>query len=140
MSQGTRDTGSQPEKATPEPRSRGAKSTDGESAVLASIAEMPEPDRGMAQRLHAIIKATAPGLSSKLWYGMPAYTLDGEVVCFFQGAQKFKTRFATFGFQQRATLDEGNMWPVAFALTALTDVEEEQIRRLVKKATGGSSS
>jgi uncharacterized protein YdhG (YjbR/CyaY superfamily) len=95
---------------------------------------MSEPDRGMANRLHAIIKANAPTLSPKTWYGMPAYTKDGKIVCFFQSAQKFKTRYATFGFQQEANLDEGNMWPVAFALTELTAAEEAKIVALVKKA------
>ena len=95
---------------------------EGESAVLAKIAEMPEPDRAMAERLHAIIKASAPALSPKLWYGMPAYAKDGKVVCFFQSAQKFKTRYATFGFSDATNLDEGNLWPTAFALTELTAV------------------
>jgi uncharacterized protein YdhG (YjbR/CyaY superfamily) len=114
---------------------RGNKNTeDGERDVLAKIAEMSEPDRGMANRLHAIIKANAPTLSPKTWYGMPAYTKDGKIVCFFQSAQKFKTRYATFGFQQEANLDEGNMWPVAFALTELTAAEEAKIVALVKKA------
>ena len=107
---------------------------DGESAVLAKIAELPEPDRGMAERLHAIIKASAPVLSPKLWYGMPAYAKDGNVVCFFQSAQKFKTRYATFGFSDKASLDEGAMWPNAFALKALTAAEEARIGALVKKA------
>ena len=107
---------------------------DGESAVLAKIAEMPEPDRAMAKRLHAIIKASAPALSPRLWYGMPAYAKDGKVVCFFQSAQKFKTRYATFGFSDRANLDDGSLWPVAFALKELTDTEEERIVALVKKA------
>ena len=107
---------------------------DGESAVLAKIAEMPEPDRAMAKRLHAIIKASAPALSPKTWYGMPAYAKDGKVVCFFQSAQKFKTRYATFGFSDEANLDEGAMWPTAFALTALTAADEARIGALVKKA------
>src|SRR6266705_5417351 len=97
---------------------------EGESAVLAKIAEMREPDRTMAKRLHAIIKANAPALSSRTWYGMPAYAKDGEVVCFFQPAQKFKTRYATLGFSDAANLDEGAMWPVAFALKGLTATEE----------------
>jgi uncharacterized protein YdhG (YjbR/CyaY superfamily) len=114
---------------------RGNKNTaDEERDVLAKIAEMSEPDRGMANRLHAIIKANAPTLSPKTWYGMPAYTKDGKIVCFFQSAQKFKTRYATLGFQQDANLDEGNMWPVAFALTELTAAEEARIAALVKKA------
>ena len=107
---------------------------DGESQVLAKIAELAEPDRGMAERLHAIIRANAPELSPKLWYGMPAYARDGKVVCFFQSAQKFNTRYATLGFNDRATLDEGGMWPVAYALTQLTAAEEAQIAALVKKA------
>ena len=111
-----------------------AKKADGESAVLAKIAEMPEPDRTMARRLHAIIKASAPALSPRTWYGMPAYARDGKVVCFFQSAQKFKSRYATFGFSDEAHLDEGAMWPTAFALTALTAAEEARIGALVKKA------
>src|SRR5438309_12114691 len=111
-----------------------AKDADGESDVLAKIAEMPEPDRAMAERLHAIIKASAPGLSPKTWYGMPAYAKDGNVVCFFQSAQKFKTRYATFGFSDKANLDEGAMWPTAFALKELTATEEARISALVKKA------
>ena len=107
---------------------------DGESDVLAKIAEMPEPDRVMAERLHAIIKATAPDLSPRTWYGMPAYAKDGNVVCFFQSAQKFKTRYATFGFSDKATLDEGAMWPTAFALTEMTAADEARIGALVKKA------
>ena len=105
-----------------------------ESAVLAKIAAMPASDRSMGERLHAIIKASAPGLSPKLWYGMPAYAKEGKVVCFFQGAQKFKTRYATFGFSDKATLDEGHMWPTAFALKELTAADEERIGALVKKA------
>ena len=111
-----------------------ADKADGESAVLAKIAEMPEPERAMARRLHAIIKASAPALSPKLWYGMPAYARDDKVVCFFQSAQKFKTRYATFAFSDEANLDEGALWPVAFALTALTAAEEARIGALVKKA------
>ena len=107
---------------------------DGESDVLAKIAEMPEPDRAMAERLHAIVKASAPALSPKTWYGMPAYAKDGKVVCFFQSAQKFKTRYATLGFSDAANLDEGAMWPVAFALKELTAAEEARIGALVKKA------
>ena len=107
---------------------------DGESAVLAKIAEMPESDRAMAKRLHAVIKASAPALEPKLWYGMPAYAKDGKVVCFFQSAQKFKTRYATFGFSDEAKLDEGTMWPNAFALTKLTAADEARIGALVKKA------
>jgi len=107
---------------------------EGESDVLAKIAEMPEPDRAMAERLHAIIKASAPALSPRTWYGMPAYAKDGKVVCFFQSAQKFKTRYATFGFSDEANLDEGAMWPTAFALTGLTAADEARIGALVKKA------
>ncbi len=107
---------------------------DGESAVLAKIAEMPEPDRALGERLHAIIKASAPALAPRLWYGMPAYARDGKVVCFFQSAQKFKTRYATLGFSDQANLDEGAMWPTAFALKELTAAEEERIAALVKKA------
>ena len=107
---------------------------DGEADVLAKIAGMSEPDRAMAERLHAIIKATAPTLSPKTWYGMPAYCKDGDVVCFFQSAQKFKTRYATFGFMHKANLDEGAMWPTAFALKELTAAEEARVAALVKKA------
>ncbi len=106
----------------------------GESVVLAAIAAMPEPDRSMAERLHAIIKTSAPTLSPKTWYGMPAYAKDGKVVCFFQSAQKFKTRYASFGFSDAANLDEGVMWPTAFALEELTAAEEARIGALVKKA------
>jgi len=111
-----------------------ADKADGESAVLAKIAEMPEPDRALGERLHAIIKASAPALSPRLWYGMPAYAKDGKVVCFFQSAQKFKTRYATFGFNDAANLDEGFLWPTAFALTELTAADEARIGALVKKA------
>ncbi len=107
---------------------------DGEGAVLAKIAEMLGPDRAIAERLDAVIRASAPALSPKLWYGMPAYARDGKVVCFFQDAQKFKTRYATFGFSDAANLDEGALWPVAFALKALTAAEEARIAALVKKA------
>ena len=107
---------------------------EGENAVLAAIAAMPEADRAMAERLHAIIKASAPALAPKTWYGMPAYAKDGKVVCFFQSAQKFKTRYATLGFSDDANLDEGAMWPVAFALTELTATDEARIGALVKKA------
>jgi uncharacterized protein YdhG (YjbR/CyaY superfamily) len=109
---------------------------DGESDVLAKIAEMPKPERAMAERLHAIIKASAPALSPRTWYGMPAYAKDGNVVCFFQSAQKFKARYATFGFSDKANLDDGAMWPVAFALKELTATEEARIGALVKKAVG----
>jgi uncharacterized protein YdhG (YjbR/CyaY superfamily) len=109
---------------------------DGESDVLAKIAEMPTADRAMAERLHAIIKASAPALSPRTWYGMPAYAKDGKVVCFFQPAQKFKSRYATFGFSDKAKLDEGAMWPTAFALTELTAADEARIIALVKRAVG----
>ena len=111
-----------------------ADKADGESDVLAKIAAMQEPDRAMAKRLHAIIKASAPALSPKTWYGMPAYAKDGKVVCYFQSAQKFKSRYATFGFSDTAKLDEGAMWPVAFALKELSATEEARIGALVKKA------
>jgi uncharacterized protein YdhG (YjbR/CyaY superfamily) len=125
-------------KAAARPRPRADKS-DGEAAVLATIAAMPEPDRAMGERLHAIIKASAPVLSPRLWYGMPAYAKDGKVVCFFQSAQRFNTRYATFGFMHEANLDEGAMWPTAFALKELTAAEEARIAALVKKAvTEGS--
>jgi hypothetical protein len=107
---------------------------DGESDVLAKIAAMREPDRTMAKRLHAIVKAAAPGLTSRTWYGMPAYAKDGKVVCFFQSSQKFKTRYSTFGFSDSAALDDGVMWPVAFALKGLSDAEEARMSELVKKA------
>jgi uncharacterized protein YdhG (YjbR/CyaY superfamily) len=108
----------------------------GEAAVLATIAAMPEPDRAIAERLHKLVRSGAPDLVPRLWYGMPAYARDGKVVCFFQSAHKFKTRYATFGFQEEAKLDEGRMWPVAFALTELTADEEARIGELVKRAAG----
>ncbi|MDI3339844.1 MAG: DUF1801 domain-containing protein [Sphaerobacter sp.] len=123
----------QEQKAAARRGSRASKA-DGERDVLAKIAEMAEPDRTMAERLHAIIKASAPDLSPRTWYGMPAYAKDGKVVCFFQSAGKFKTRYATLGFNDSAHLDEGNMWPTAFALKELTDAEEERISALVQKA------
>jgi uncharacterized protein YdhG (YjbR/CyaY superfamily) len=107
---------------------------DGESAVLAKIAEMPEPDRVLGERVHAVIKASAPGLAPRLWYGMPAYAKDGKVVCFFQSGQKFSTRYATLGFSDKADLDEGAMWPTSFALTELTAADEARIGALVRKA------
>jgi len=107
---------------------------DGESDVLAKIAEMPEPDRGMAKRLHAVIKASAPMRSPKTWYGMPAYAKQGKVVCFFQSGQKFKSRYATFGFQDSANLDDGDIWPTSFALKRLSAAVEEKIGKLVKRA------
>ena len=119
-------------KAARRPRAK----ADGESDVLAQIAKMPEPDRVMAERLHAIVKASAPDLSPRTWYGMPAYAKDGKVVCFFQSAQKFQSRYATFGFSDEAHLDKGNMWPTSFALKDLTADEEAKIGALVKKAVG----
>jgi uncharacterized protein YdhG (YjbR/CyaY superfamily) len=115
---------------------RGARTNwaDGENDVLAKIAEMQEPDRAMAERLHLIIKATAPSLSPRTWYGMPAYEKDGNVLCFFQSAQKFKARYATLGFSDKANLDDGHMWPTAFALRQLTAAEEARISAIVKKA------
>lgn len=112
-------------------------SADGEADLLAKIAQMPEPDRAIAKRLHAIIQASAPALSPKTWYGMPAYAKDGKVVCFFQSANKFKARYATLGFSDAANLDEGAMWPTAFALKELTATEEARIAALVKKAVRG---
>jgi len=126
------------EKAAMKNRARELKAealkADGESAALAAIAAMQEPDRGIAKRLHAIIKASAPALAAKTWYGMPAYAKDDKIVCFFQTAQKFNTRYSTFGFNDAAKLDEGAMWPVAFALKELTAAEEARIGALVKKA------
>jgi uncharacterized protein YdhG (YjbR/CyaY superfamily) len=107
---------------------------DGESALLAKIAEMQGSDRAMAERFHAIVTANAPDLTPKTWYGMPAYARDGKIICFFQSAEKFKSRYATFGFNEDANLDDGRMWPTSFALTALTDAEEARIGALVKKA------
>ena len=111
-----------------------ANKEDGESAVLEKIAEMPEPDRSMSERIHATIKASAPVLTPRLWYGMPAYSEDGKVVCFFRDTQKFKERYMTLGFNQKAKLDEGHMWPIAFAIKKLTAAEEAKIAELVKKA------
>src|SRR2546422_7774775 len=122
------------ERKTSAARGPRADKADGESDVLAKIAEMREPDRAMAKRLHAIIKANAPALSPRTWYGMPAYAKDGNVVCFFQSAQKFKSRYATLGFSDKANLDEGAMWPTGFALKELTAAEEAKIGALVKKA------
>ncbi len=113
-----------------------ASKADAEAGVLAAIAEMPDPDRSQAQRLHAIIKESGPDLAPRTWYGMPAYTKDGKVVCYFKGAFKFKTRYATFGFEEAAALDDGAMWPTCFALTDLTPAVEAEIRSLVKKAAG----
>jgi uncharacterized protein YdhG (YjbR/CyaY superfamily) len=109
---------------------------EGENDVLAKIAEMPEPDRAMAERIHTLVKANAPSLSPRTWYGMPAYAKDGKVVCFFQSAQKFNARYATFGFNDTANLDEGAMWPTSFALKELTAAAEARIAELVKKAVG----
>ncbi len=111
-----------------------ARQADEESAVLAKIAELPEPERGMAKRIHAVIKSSAPALKPTLWYGMPAYAKDGKLICHFQSAQKFKTRYATLGFSDKANLDEGTMWPVAYSLTRLTAADEARIGALVKKA------
>jgi uncharacterized protein YdhG (YjbR/CyaY superfamily) len=126
------------EKAAMKERARELKAAanraDGESDVLAKISEMPGPDRALAERLHAIVKASAPDLAPRTWYGMPAYARDGKVVCFFQSAQKFKTRYATFGFSDAANLDKGAMWPTSFALTKLTSADEATIGALVKKA------
>ena len=115
-------------------RGKGATKADGESDVLAKIAEMPEADRAMAERIHALIKAAAPELSPRTWYGMPAYSRDDKIVCFFQSAHKFKARYATFGFSDKANLDEGSLWPTAFALKELTPAVEAQITALVRKA------
>jgi uncharacterized protein YdhG (YjbR/CyaY superfamily) len=117
-------------------RRGGSSREDGERDVLAKIAEMPEPDRSMAQRVHEIVTASAPQLFPKTWYGMPAYALDGKLICFFQAASKFKVRYATFGFQPDARLDDGTMWPNAYALTELTPDAEARIADLVKKAVG----
>ena len=126
------------ERAAMKERSRelkaAGKKADEESAVLAKIAEMPESDRVMAERLHDVIKTSAPALSPKLWYGMPAYAKDGKVVCFFKSADKFKSRYATFGFEEDANLDDGTMWPTSFALTELTAADEAKIGALVTKA------
>jgi uncharacterized protein YdhG (YjbR/CyaY superfamily) len=123
------------ERAAMKERAQELKAEARESDVLAKIAEMPEPDRTMGERLHAIIKASAPALSPKTWYGMPAYAnKDGKVVCFFQSAQKFNSRYATLGFSDKANLDEGAMWPTSFALKELTGAEEARIGALVKKA------
>ena len=127
---------SKEERAAMRERAKELKSGGGESAVLAAIANMSEPDRSMAGRLHALIKAIAPELAPKTWYGMPAYAKDDKVVCFFQGASKFKTRYGTLGFSDKAKLDEGAMWPTAFALMQLTAAEETRIRALLKKALG----
>jgi uncharacterized protein YdhG (YjbR/CyaY superfamily) len=128
------------EKAAMKERAQEAKASrlkaDGEADVLAKIAEMADADRTIAERLHALVKATAPALAPKTWYGMPAYALDGKIVCFFQPSQKFKTRYCTLGFNDAAKLDDGNMWPTAYALTKWTAAEEKKIGALVKRAVG----
>jgi hypothetical protein len=124
-------------KAAGSSRAGGARDESDEGAVLAKIAAMAPPDRAMGERLHAIVTASAPSLAPKLWYGMPAYAKGGKVVCFFQSAQKFKTRYATLGFSDTAALDEGQMWPTAFALTELTAADEARIGALVRRAVGG---
>ncbi|HEU5065278.1 MAG TPA: DUF1801 domain-containing protein [Gaiellaceae bacterium] len=111
-----------------------ARKADGESSLLAKLAEMPKPDRALGERIHAIVKATAPDLEPKTWYGMPAYARDGKIVCFFQSAAKFNSRYATFGFSDEANLDKGAMWPTSFALKELTEADEAKIAALVKKA------
>ena len=121
-------------KASARRGSRADKAAEDEAAVLAKIAEMEGSDRDMAERIHAVVRASAPGLAPKLWYGMPAYAKDGKVVCFFQSAQKFNARYATFGFNDKANLDEGTMWPTAFALTELSAADEARIGELVKRA------
>ncbi len=121
-------------KKTTQPATRVKKKADPEADLLANIAAMPQADRVLAERLHAVIRASAPGLTPRLWYGMPAYARDGKILCFFQSAHRFKTRYATFGFMHAATLDEGNLWPTAFALTALGAAEEAAIVALVKRA------
>jgi uncharacterized protein YdhG (YjbR/CyaY superfamily) len=123
-------------KASARRGSRADKAAEDEAAVVAKIAEMQDSDRVMAERIHAVVKASAPDLAPKLWYGMPAYAKDGKVVCFFQSAQKFNARYATFGFNDKANLDEGTMWPTAFALTKLTAADEARIGELVKRAAG----
>ena len=137
MAESTRSAKSTTKKAAKKPAARPgphAEKADGESIVLTTIAAMPEPDRALGERLHALIKASAPTLSPRLWYGMPAYAKDGKVVCFFRNAGKFKERYAMFGFNDSAKLDEGSMWPIAFALTKLTQADEAKIGALVKKA------
>jgi len=126
-------TGKEPTRSQRKPRRRAAKA-DGESAVVAEIAEMPARDRAMAERLHSLIKESAPTLSPRTWYGMPAYARDGKVVCFFRSAEKFKERYMTLGFNDAANLDEGHLWPIAFALTELTADDEARIGALLKKA------
>ena len=134
MTKSAEDPGKNAAKKTTARRTPRAGKADGKAEVLANIAAMPEPDRAIAERIHAIIEANAPVLLPRLWYGMPAYAKDGKVVCFFQSAHKFKTRYATLGFQHEANLDEDRMWPVAFAVAELTAAEEASIAALVKKA------
>ena len=117
-------------------RAREQKAAQTEADVLAKIAELPEPDRTLAERIHAIVRAAAPELTPRTWYGMPAYAKDGKVLCFFQSGEKFKTRYATLGFSDRADLDDGSMWPTSFALTELTAADEARIAALVKRAAG----
>ena len=140
-----KDTRKKPKTFTPEERAamrdyvkelKGGERTEGEDVVLAKIAAMSEPDRALAKRIHAIIMASAPGLAPRLWYGMPAYEKDGKVLCFFQDAKKFKSRYATLGFSDKAKLDEGSIWPTAFAVQQLTGAEEAIIRALVRRAVG----
>ena len=123
------------EYAAEKKKAKGGK-VDGEAELLGKIAQMSEPDRGLATRVHAIVKAAAPALESKTWYGMPAYALDGKTICFFQNASKFKARYATLGFSDTAKLDDGNMWPSSFAIKSLTAADEKRITELVKKAVG----
>ena len=134
MSEGADDKGKDVAKKATARRAPRADKADGEAEVLASIASMSGSDRAIGERLHAIIRADAPALSPRLWYGMPAYARDGNVVCFFQGAHKFKARYAMFGFSDKANLDDGAMWPTSFALTELTAADEARIGALVKKA------
>lgn len=137
MRQSNQSAKSKTKRASKKPAARPGSSTNkagGEGDILAKIAQMPETDRVLGERLHAIIKSAIPSLAPRLWYGMPAYSKDDKVVCFFQSAQRFKTRYATFGFMHKANLDDGHMWPVAFALTKLTPAEETKIVTLVKKA------
>ncbi len=133
-SRSAKDTTEQAAKKVAARRGPGADKGDGESAVLATLAAMPQPDRVLGERLHEIIKASAPSLAPRLWYGMPAYANSGKIVCFFQSAEKFKTRYATIGFMHAANLDDGAMWPTAFALVELTAGAETKIAALVKKA------
>jgi uncharacterized protein YdhG (YjbR/CyaY superfamily) len=126
---------SKEERAAMKERAQELKGANDEQTVLEKIAEMPEDDRAMAMRVHELVKATAPELSPRTWYGMPAYAKNGSVVCFFQGAHKFKSRYATLGFSDKAMLDDGSMWPISYALTSLTAAEEKKIAALIKRAT-----